>query len=125
MNTLTILGAAIGLIAAGAASAQDARWAAGAGGAVFAATNDVTHNEVVMYTRTATGELKYVGNFDTGGRGQGGYNDPLQAQSSILLSPDHRYLLAVNAGSSTVSVFKVHGYGLELLDKTPTHGGNP
>ena len=74
-------------------------------GAVFAATNDPNQNEVVMYSRSETGALKYVGNFATGGRGEGGINDPLQAESSLLLSPDHQYLLAVNAGSSTISVF--------------------
>ena len=97
----------------------------GSAGAVFAATNGVRHNEVVMYSRSETGKLTYVGNFSTGGRGQGGINDPLQAQSSLLLSSDHKYLLAVNAGSSTISVFKVHSYGLELLDTKSTEGGNP
>ena len=94
-------------------------------GAVFVATNDVDHNEVVMYSRSAKGVLKYVGTFETGGRGQGGINDPLQAQSSLLLSPDHHYLLAVNAGSSTLSVFEVDDDRLRLLDTKSTQGGNP
>jgi len=94
-------------------------------GAVFAATNDVHHNEVVMYTRSETGALTYAGSFATGGRGQGGINDPLQAQSSLLLSGDHRYLLVVNAGSSTLSVFAVYDDTLSLLETRPTEGGNP
>ena len=69
--------------------------------------------------------MTYVGKFETGGRGQGGINDPLQAQSSLLLSSDYKYLLAVNAGSSTLSLFKVQGDGLTLLDTKPTEGGNP
>ena len=97
----------------------------GSDGAVFAATNDVKHNEVVMYSRSSTGSLTYVGKFDTGGRGQGGINDPLQSESSLVLSSDHKYLLVVNAGSSTVSIFEVHRQGLRLLDTKSTEGGNP
>jgi 6-phosphogluconolactonase (cycloisomerase 2 family) len=96
-----------------------------AAGAVFVATNDANHNEVVMYSRSETGALKYVGNFATGGRGQGGINDPLQAESSMLLSGDHHYLLVVNAGSSTLSLFEVCDDGLRLLETKPTEGGNP
>jgi 6-phosphogluconolactonase (cycloisomerase 2 family) len=94
-------------------------------GAVFVATNDVNQNSVIMYSRSGTGTLKYVGAFPTGGRGQGGINDPLQAESSLLLSSDHNYLLAVNAGSSTLSIFQVYSWGLRLLDHKPTQGGNP
>lgn len=94
-------------------------------GAVFAATNDANKNEVVMYARSETGALEYVGNFATGGRGEGGINDPLQSQRSLVLSNDHRFLLAVNAGSSTISVFQVNASGLRLLGVEPSHGGNP
>ena len=116
------------LVTAGAGHAADAAWNGGNGasaGAVFVATNDAKRNEVVMYARSATGVLKYVGTFETGGRGEGGINDPMQAESSLLLSPDHHYLLAVNAGSSTVSVFAVYSNGLRLLDTASTQGGNP
>jgi 6-phosphogluconolactonase (cycloisomerase 2 family) len=41
------------------------------------------------------------------------------------VSADHRHLLAVNAGSSTLSLFQVHNDGLYLLDTKPTQGGNP
>jgi hypothetical protein len=116
-----LCGAAAALCAAGQSSASRG----GAAGAVFAATNDANHNEVVMYARSTTGALKYVGNFATGGRGQGGINDPLQSQNSLVLSSDPNYLLAVNAGSSTLSVFQVHYWGLRLLDTEPTRGGNP
>jgi 6-phosphogluconolactonase (cycloisomerase 2 family) len=94
-------------------------------GAVFVATNDVKHNQIVMYSRSSTGSLSYVGKFDTGGRGQGGINDPLQSESSLTLSGDYKFLLAVNAGSSTLSVFEVHKDGLRLLETKSTEGGNP
>jgi 6-phosphogluconolactonase len=94
-------------------------------GAVFAATNDANQNEVIMYARSETGAPKYVGNFATGGRGEDGINDPLQSENSLVLSSDQKYLLAVNAGSSTLSVFQVNGSGLRLLGVEPSHGGNP
>jgi 6-phosphogluconolactonase (cycloisomerase 2 family) len=118
MNKLIMAALLCGLGATGMVASEPV-------GAVFAATNDANQNEVVMYSRSETGALKYVGNFATGGRGEGGINDPLQAESSLLLSPDHKYLLAVNAGSSNISLFQVYNYGLQLLDKKPTQGGNP
>jgi len=115
------------LFGAGLASAAEGNGGgpSGAAGAVFAATNDVKNNEVVMYTRTATGALKYVGNFATGGRGEGGINDPLQAESSMTLTSDHKFLIVVNAGSSNVSVFAVYPNTLSLVDKKSSEGGNP
>ena len=94
-------------------------------GAVFAATNGADQNEIVMYSRGAHGHLKLVGRFSTGGRGQGGVNDPLQSQSSITVTSDHNYLLAVNAGTSDISVFRITPSGLSLLSVTPSGGGNP
>jgi 6-phosphogluconolactonase (cycloisomerase 2 family) len=94
-------------------------------GAVFAATNASDGNSVIMYKRLVNGRLQLVGSFPTGGRGEGGINDPLQSESSLFLSPDDGYLLAVNAGSSTISVFRVLEDGLLLLHKTPSGGGNP
>ncbi len=94
-------------------------------GAVFAATNGVNQNKVLMYTRHENGTLTFVGDFRTGGRGEGGINDPLQSQNSLFLSPDHRYLFAVNAGSSSISLFRVRESGLELVSVTHSEGGNP
>jgi 6-phosphogluconolactonase len=112
-------GTAVALNAAGSDS-----WGS-APGAVFAATNDVAHNEVVMYSQSETGQLKLIGSFATGGRGEGGINDPLQAEGSVALTSDHKYLLAVNAGSSNISVFQVSPTGLTLVEKKSTEGGNP
>lgn len=110
---------------AGSTGGSDSKKGSAPVGAVFVATNNASHNEVVMYSRLDNGTLNYVGNFSTGGRGEGGINDPLQAESSLLLSGDDHYLLAVNAGSSTLSVFAVDKNGLTLLDTKPTQGGNP
>ena len=94
-------------------------------GAVFAATNNATRNDIVMYNRAGNGRLSLVGRFPTGGRGEGGVDDPMHSQSSLILSPDHTYLLAVNAGSSDISVFRVINSGLLLLSVTPSGGSSP
>lgn len=94
-------------------------------GAVFTATNDENRNEVAMYQRAANGRLRPLGRFATGGRGQGGINDPLQSQNSVVLTDDHSRLLVVNAGSSTISVFRVTPDALLLTSVTPSNGGNP
>lgn len=44
--------------------------------------------------------------FDALGRSSGGVNDPLEAQRSLALSPDHTLLFAVNADSGDITVFR-------------------
>jgi DNA-binding beta-propeller fold protein YncE len=51
--------------------------------------------------------------------------DPLSSQGSLTLSQDHAWLFAVNAGSGTVSVFRVQGSRLQLSDVEPTGGSEP
>jgi len=94
-------------------------------GAVFVMTNAADKNEVLAFERAANGILTYSKTVDTGGRGSGGVNDPLESQGSLTLSPDHSLLLAVNAGSGTVSVFRVHGTDLDLSDRVPSGGSQP
>jgi len=106
-------------------------WIAGAapnsmsGGAVFVMTNDATTNEIISYARASDGQLVTGGTFQTGGRGSGGTTDPLQSQASLTLSQDHTLLFAANAGSGTVSVFRVRGASLKLLDQAPSGGSEP
>lgn len=94
-------------------------------GGVFVATNNANGNSVIMYGRDPNGELHALGQFPTGGRGQGGINDPLESQNSLVLTADHRFLLVVNAGTSDISVFRVKAERLELVSVTPSGGGNP
>jgi 6-phosphogluconolactonase len=101
-------------------------------GAVYAATNSFAGNEIVVYERAADGALTQIQRAATGGRGSGlGLThpvqdiDPLGAQNSLVLSPDHRFLFAVNAGSDEISSFRVRPHGLELADKVPSGGSFP
>jgi 6-phosphogluconolactonase (cycloisomerase 2 family) len=92
---------------------------------VFVMTNDATSNEVIAYQRTSYGTLFSPRKFKTDGRGSGGDVDPLSSQGSLTLSQDKNWLFAVNAGSSTLSVFRIEGTDLVLTDRVPTGGAEP
>ena len=94
-------------------------------GAVFVMSNSATTNEVISFARAADGSLHEARTFATGGRGTGGVTDPLESQGSLTLSSDHSLLFAVNGGSGEISVFKVHGSHLALVDKELTGGAEP
>ncbi len=117
---LSLLAAAVPLLAPHRAAAQDER-----GGAVFAMTNAASNNQINAYTRLEDGSLQFAAAFSTGGNGSGGTVDPLHSQGSLTLSADHRLLFAVNAGSGTVSSFAVSGATLSLVDTVSTGGSLP
>jgi 6-phosphogluconolactonase (cycloisomerase 2 family) len=94
-------------------------------GVVFVMTNNADKNEVIAFERNADGTLSQGERYDTGGRGSGGVTDPLESQGSLTLSQDHSLLFAVNAGSGSVSVFKVHGANLTLASTVPSGGSQP
>ncbi len=93
--------------------------------AVFVMTNDAESNEVVSYERNSYGTLFSPHRFKTDGRGSGGKLDPLASQGSLTLSQDRQWLFAVNAGSGSLSVFRVDGSNLFLTDRVPTGGAEP
>jgi len=85
-----------------------------------------------MYHRNFDGSLSLVNSYPTGGVGS--YftaPDPLGSQNSLLLTPDGKWLLAVNAGknepdgSGSISVFQVQSNGLKLVDKVSSGGIMP
>lgn len=92
--------------------------------ALFVMTNSASNNEVIEYHKVF-GNYVEVERHGTGGRGSGGTTDPLQSQGSLVLTHDHEYLLAANAGSGTVSVFRVNGSRLVLSDQVPSGGSEP
>lgn len=96
--------------------------AAGFGGAVYTLTNGASGNEVVIFNRAADGTLTAAGSVSAGGLGTGG---GLGSQGALTLSTNHRWLLAVNAGSNEISVFAVSPFGLKLVDKVASGGEFP
>jgi 6-phosphogluconolactonase len=91
-------------------------------GAVYALSNAVSGNAVLVYDRGSDGALSYAGSYATGGAGNGG---GLGSQGAVTLSGDGRTLLAVNAGSNSVSSFAVKSDGLELRDVETSAGVRP
>jgi 6-phosphogluconolactonase (cycloisomerase 2 family) len=94
-------------------------------GAVFVMTNAADRNEIIEYSRAANGALREGFRFETGGRGSGGLVDPLESQGSLILSQDRSLLFAVNAGSGTISAFRVGRSRLSLIDVVPSGGSEP
>jgi len=93
--------------------------------AVFVMTNDAESNEIVAFRRNQYGTLFSPRHFKTEGRGSGGKGDPLASQGSLTLSKNGQWLFAVNAGSGTLSVFRVEGESLFLTDRIATGGAEP
>jgi 6-phosphogluconolactonase len=95
--------------------------AKGGPGTVYAMTNAAAGNAIVVYHRAANGQLTLVDTFPTYGLGSG---DAL-ASNSLILSPDNRWLFAVNAGSNDISFFKVDQDHLTLLQVVFFPGDSP
>jgi len=90
------------------------------GGSVYTQTNDPNGNRVQVFDRSPHGTLSLARSFPTGGLGTGG---GLSNQGAVVLGP--RWLLAVNAGSDEVSIFRVRRHALVLTDVVPSGGDQP
>jgi 6-phosphogluconolactonase (cycloisomerase 2 family) len=98
-------------------------------GAVYAGTDDGQKNGLVAYGRKGDGTLAYIGQYLSGGAGgrlnTGGPVDPLISAHSVL-NVDNRFVLQVNAGSNTVSSFRVNkDFSLTLVSVVPSGGFGP
>ena len=102
----------------------------------YAMTNSASCNEVIAFRRGKSGKLSRIDAFRTGGRGTGTAEvsnatprdgvDPLASQGSLVLSRNGCLLFAVNAGSNSVSSFRVKRDGrLVLVDVDPSGGTQP
>ena len=121
----TVAAAAIAAPASAASTTARGEFPGPASHAVFVQNDDLTGNQVVAYKRSGTGTLTLAGTYNTGGQGgqlTGSVVDHLASQGSLQYDPRQRVLIAVNAGSNTVSVFWVFGDRL-LLRQTVSSGG--
>lgn len=126
VSCIFVASLALGVILPIRAAAQDSGAGHGSrASAVFVMTNSAEKNEVIAFSRTEEGTLEESGRFATGGRGSGGNTDPLESQGSLTLSQDQQLLFAVNAGSGEVSVFRVQGTVLALVDRVISGGSEP
>jgi 6-phosphogluconolactonase len=89
---------------------------------VFSMTNEL-NNSVVAFMRDRLGILSCPRVYKTGGSGTGLHQvDPLGSQGSIGLSCDGDFLFVVNAGSNSISSFRVCERGLTLVCVVPSGG---
>ncbi|BDP43699.1 hypothetical protein DAETH_36680 (plasmid) [Deinococcus aetherius] len=104
-------------------------------GALYAMTNAENGNAVVHYGRGADGALTRLASVATGGDGVGAKMlpgrtqdsvNPLNSSNALKLSPDKRFVFAVNAGSNTVTSFRVNAdFSLTRVDVEPSGGLAP
>ncbi|WP_458413810.1 lactonase family protein [Schinkia sp. CFF1] len=103
---------------------------------VYMMTNNEVRNQIIAFYREMNGLLTFVGAYPTYGRGTGTKEvsgatandgiDPLASQGALTLSPDEHFLLAVNAGSNTLSSFIITDNGVPVLtDVKPSGGSQP
>jgi hypothetical protein len=97
-------------------------------GAVFVQTDNTAANAIAVYDRGHDGTLTPAGTYATRGEGgvlQGSVVDHLASQNSLVYDAAHGELLAVNAGSDTVSAFEVGGDHLQLRQVVGSGGAFP
>ncbi len=108
----------LALAVPGLATAHD-----GAAGYVYTETNASTGNSILAFARSSAGDLNWIGTFSTHGAGTGG---GLATQGEVILAGGGKWLLAVNAGSDDISVFRVADDGrLVLTDREGARGTDP
>ena len=102
----------------------------GAAGGVFVMSNIQEANTIVSYARAADGTLSLVGEFETGGLG-GDFDgpeglDPLISAYALINTPDNEFLMAVNAGSDTITVMQINDdMTLTVTDTIGSNGTGP
>lgn len=139
MNSLTKLAvtfgtvAVTGVLAAAPATATPGHTGAPYGqsssrGVVFVQNDDLAGNTIVAYDRTSSGGLAQTGSYRTGGVGgvlSGSVVDHLASQGSLTYDRSSGSLYAVNAGSNTLTSFRVSGDRLARRQVVPTGGRFP
>lgn len=118
-----------------------ATWSAGStfaaeerAGTVYAMSNEAGGNRIMVFNRAADGTLTLADTVATGGLGSGQFED--SNNGLILASRDNdssptnftnndRFLIATNAASNSISVFRVRRNGIELVDVEPSGGEHP
>lgn len=91
-------------------------------GTLYTASNATADNQILTFDQMRDGSLKPMGSVSTGGKGSGG---GLGNQSGLTLTSNRQLLLAVNAGSNEISVFKFNNNQPKLISKIASGGTRP
>jgi len=117
---LSSLLASAGLLATAILAPAGALADEDASGAVYTMTNATSGNAVVAFHRSDNGALTPAGTFATGGNGTG---TGLGSGHSLVTTDNGRYVIAVNAGSNSVSVLRRDAHSLNLVGSAVPSGG--
>lgn len=91
---------------------------------IYSMSNAADCNEIMAIHQEASDNLTFVKSYKTGGNGTGDQTvDPLMSQGSIILSEDRRFLFVVNAGSNSITSFKITNSGALILADVKQSGG--
>lgn len=88
-------------------------------------------NSIIAYSRDEDGELDFIGEFPTGGKGVSDTSlklGPFDSDQDVITNGEHTLLFAVNSGSDTIAVFHIKKDGkLETVSGSPfsSHGTMP
>ncbi|MFD5759666.1 hypothetical protein ACFWIZ_31935, partial [Streptomyces sp. NPDC127044] len=120
VTTVTV--ASAGEVSRGHDDAGNAK--AGADHAVFVQGNELDGNTIHVFERAQDGRLSSAGTYATGGKGGDQVDAPtdsLASQGSLVYDDRSGLLLAANAGSGTVTSFRVEGQ--RLTDRRVVRSG--
>ena len=115
-----LLAATIGVF--GAAASASASTVSPVVGYTYVNGNTATANTIIGFDRHADGSLTAIPGspFTIGGAGLGA---GLGSQGAIQVTPDGRYVLAVDAGSNQISVLRVTAGGVPVQVGQPVSSG--
>ena len=100
-------------------------------GAVYVQTNSLEGNEIAAFGRNLNGTLFHIGDYATGGAGSTEFDggeglDPLISADSLITVRGEKYLITVNAGSDTITSFRIEeNFGLTRVSSISSGGVGP
>ncbi|MEO7802381.1 MAG: beta-propeller fold lactonase family protein [Ginsengibacter sp.] len=87
---------------------------------LYTESNSLGTNHILVYEISKKGILHFAASTSSGGAGSG---QALGSQGALVIDKAHEWLYAVNAGSNSVSSFKIHDDGTLSLAHTVASGG--
>lgn len=126
-NTLRLLATTATLISLGSPSARAGERGEDESdsfrrGKIFMITNAIAGNQLQIYARSTTGPARLLSSLASGGTGTG---SGLGSQGAVTISTNGRYVFVVNAGSNTVSTFKLSNEEASLVSTVSSGGARP
>jgi 6-phosphogluconolactonase len=89
-------------------------------GYVYTETNAAGSNEILIFRQHGNGNLASIGSVSAGGNGTG---MGLGSQGALIVSHNEEWLIAVNAGSNSISAFQIANNGMLTLTSTVSSMG--